>query len=120
MGHSATGGCRSPRDGPPWRPERQNARTGRGRLRSSMIFGWSGKRCHEAFLLRHLQGCADHRPLDTQNTQSALQREWPEYSKPMSRTELRARPYKKPRGSLGAWTAGQSWRARAGGKIERA
>lgn len=47
--------------------------------------------CFEAVLLRHLQGCAGHRPPDTPRAEQALLRQWPEYNKPMTRTELARR-----------------------------
>jgi hypothetical protein len=47
--------------------------------------------CFEAVLLRHLPNRATHRPPDTQGAQRALEREWPDYQKPMQRAELAKR-----------------------------
>lgn len=47
--------------------------------------------CHEALLLRHLLGLADHRPPDTRGAELALTREWPDYRKPMSAANLARR-----------------------------
>ena len=44
--------------------------------------------CFEALLLRHLPGCAAHRPPDSDNALRALQREWPDYLKPMEPKDL--------------------------------
>lgn len=46
---------------------------------------------HEAFLLRHLPGRAAHRPADSRLALQALQRDWPDYGKPMTRLRLSAR-----------------------------
>jgi hypothetical protein len=47
--------------------------------------------CFEAVLLRHLEGRAGHRPPDTPGAGRALERDWPDYEKPMSRTDLARR-----------------------------
>lgn len=47
--------------------------------------------CHEAFLLRHLEGYAHHRPSTTRAADVALRAAWPEYGKPMSRLLLARR-----------------------------
>ncbi|MGE0664918.1 MAG: RloB domain-containing protein [Sphingomonadales bacterium] len=47
--------------------------------------------CHEAFLLRHLQGRAQNRPATTAAARQALLRDWPEYTKPMPRAQLARR-----------------------------
>ena len=47
--------------------------------------------CHEALLLRHLPGRADRRPPATAEAVKALQKEWPEYAKPMTRHGLSQR-----------------------------
>jgi hypothetical protein len=47
--------------------------------------------CHEAFLLRHHLGRDTHRPPDSPNAGRALEREWPQYRKPMAAIDLRAR-----------------------------
>lgn len=47
--------------------------------------------CHEALLLRHLEGRADRRPATAQLSIQTLQRDWPDYRKPMTRHELRQR-----------------------------
>ena len=44
--------------------------------------------CFEAMLLRHLEGCATLQPPDTPGALKALQKDWPEYAKPMSRVAL--------------------------------
>lgn len=46
---------------------------------------------HEAFLLRHLEGCEQRRPQSTPDALVALLREWPEYKKPMSAIRLAQR-----------------------------
>lgn len=47
--------------------------------------------CHEALLLRHLDGRADRRPMTSAASLQALEREWPEYQKPMTRHDLSRR-----------------------------
>ncbi len=47
--------------------------------------------CHEAFLLRHHAGCDTHRPPDSANAGRALEKEWPQYRKPMAAIDLRVR-----------------------------
>jgi len=47
--------------------------------------------CFEAVLLRHLDGKTGHRPPDTPGAVKALQKEWVEYAKPMSRANLAKR-----------------------------
>jgi hypothetical protein len=47
--------------------------------------------CHEAFLLRHLQGHAQNRPPTTQAASAALRAAWPEYAKPMTKILLARR-----------------------------
>ena len=47
--------------------------------------------CHEALLLRHLQGRTDRRPVTSALSLQALQRDWPDYHKPMTRHDLRQR-----------------------------
>lgn len=47
--------------------------------------------CHEALLLRHLPGRANRRPMNSPDSLQALQREWPDYQKPMTRHDLRRR-----------------------------
>ncbi len=47
--------------------------------------------CFEAMLLRHLEGKAAHRPPDTAGALKALEKEWPEYRKPMTRASLARR-----------------------------
>ena len=49
--------------------------------------------CHEAFLLRHLSNCAQHRPPTTALAKSALVAEWQSYRKPMSRIEIARQIY---------------------------
>lgn len=47
--------------------------------------------CHEAFLLRHLEGFAQNRPPTSTNAEDALRAAWPDYSKPMTRLRLSRR-----------------------------
>lgn len=47
--------------------------------------------CHEALLLRHLDGCSQRRPPTTPSAQTALQAAWPEYAKPMTKLLLARR-----------------------------
>ncbi|WP_420709731.1 RloB domain-containing protein [Brevundimonas sp. SL130] len=47
--------------------------------------------CHEALLLRHLEGRTNRRPMTSPLSLQALQRDWPDYHKPMSRHGLRQR-----------------------------
>lgn len=47
--------------------------------------------CLEAMLLRHLEGHANKRPPDTPSAVKALGKEWPEYCKPMTRSNLARR-----------------------------
>ena len=47
--------------------------------------------CFEAVLLRHLDGRAAHRPPDTPGAGRALERDWPEYEKPMTSSDLARR-----------------------------
>lgn len=47
--------------------------------------------CFEAVLLRHLPGRTNHQPPDTARAQTAINREWPGYRKPMTRTQLATR-----------------------------
>ena len=44
--------------------------------------------CFEAMLLRHLTGKTGNRPPDTLGAISDLEKEWPSYRKPMTRTNL--------------------------------
>ncbi len=44
--------------------------------------------CHEALLLRHIDGCAALRPATTALAQAALRQRWPTYAKGMSAIEL--------------------------------
>lgn len=57
---------------------------------NDVVIVWQ-RPCFEAVLLRHLQGLAGHRPIDTPRAQWALVREWPEYEKPMTRADLARR-----------------------------
>jgi hypothetical protein len=47
--------------------------------------------CHEAVLLRHLQGCTQHRPPRQRDAEIALKRAWPDYDKPMTKSQLSRR-----------------------------
>jgi hypothetical protein len=44
--------------------------------------------CFEALLLRHFVAKSTSRPPNTREAERALKREWPEYEKPMARSEL--------------------------------
>ncbi len=44
--------------------------------------------CHEALLLRHLQGCVQRRPASTALAIAALLQEWPAYKKGMAASRL--------------------------------
>lgn len=44
--------------------------------------------CFEALLLRHLKGKESSRPPDTRAAIKALEKQWPEYRKPMTRADL--------------------------------
>jgi hypothetical protein len=44
--------------------------------------------CHEAMLLRHLEGCANRRPANSELSFQALVREWPQYRKNMPAVDL--------------------------------
>lgn len=47
--------------------------------------------CHEALLLRHLDGCAQRRPASTALAIAALAQEWPAYKKGMAASRLAER-----------------------------
>ncbi|PSS64480.1 hypothetical protein C6558_13425 [Ensifer sp. NM-2] len=47
--------------------------------------------CFEAVILRHLMGKTANRPPDSAAAIRALEKEWPEYRKPMSRADLARR-----------------------------
>lgn len=47
--------------------------------------------CHEAFLLRHLDGCLHRRPPTTAVSLAALRGVWPQYNKPMTKMNLAKR-----------------------------
>jgi len=47
--------------------------------------------CHEALLLRHLDGCNARRPPTSATAEDALRSEWPEYRKPMTKVGLARR-----------------------------
>ncbi len=47
--------------------------------------------CFEAVLLRHMPGRSGNRPIDTPTACRELRRDWPEYTKPMTRMELARR-----------------------------
>lgn len=47
--------------------------------------------CFEAVLLRHLEGKAGNRPPNSSGAIRALEKEWPEYRKPMTRANLARR-----------------------------
>ena len=49
------------------------------------------KPCFEALLLRHLPDCTTRRPPNTPRAVRMLEREWPGYKKPLSRTTLAGR-----------------------------
>lgn len=71
--------------------DRQRAeRAQRAAAANNIVIVWQ-RPCFEAVLLRHLDGRAAHRPPDTAEAGNALTRNWPEYQKPMSRTNLARR-----------------------------
>jgi len=45
---------------------------------------------HEAFLLRHLDGCQQHRP-PAGASFNALRQQWPDYAKPQTQIQLAQR-----------------------------
>ena len=47
--------------------------------------------CHEALLLRHMPNCSGNKPPICSVALQALVRLWPEYRKPMARTQLASR-----------------------------
>jgi hypothetical protein len=47
--------------------------------------------CHEAMLLRHLDGFAKNRPLTSRTAEAMLKAAWPDYRKPMTRIQLARR-----------------------------
>jgi hypothetical protein len=56
----------------------------------SIMILWQ-RPCFEAMLLRHLEGRAANRPPDSPGAIRALEKEWPEYRKPMTRANLSRR-----------------------------
>jgi hypothetical protein len=54
---------------------------------NDLVIIWQ-RSCFEAFLLRHLPQRATHRPPDTLGAHQALEREWPNYQKPLDRATL--------------------------------
>jgi hypothetical protein len=71
--------------------DRDRAERARGLAAANKIAIVWQEPCFEALLLRHLPGCTTRRPPDTQGANQALEREWPEYVKPMSRAALARR-----------------------------
>jgi hypothetical protein len=47
--------------------------------------------CHEAFLLRHLDGFAQKRPPTSVSAEAMLRAAWPDYRKPMTKIQLARR-----------------------------
>lgn len=47
--------------------------------------------CHEAFLLRHVDGFSNHRPPTSARAVAMLKSNWPDYHKPMTRIQLARR-----------------------------
>jgi hypothetical protein len=47
--------------------------------------------CHEAFLLRHLDGFAQNRPPTCAFAEAILKSDWPDYRKPMTKIQLARR-----------------------------
>jgi hypothetical protein len=73
--------------------EREPERAERARAlatRHGIAILWQ-RPCFEGMLLRHLAGKAANRPLDTPSALKALEKEWPEYRKPMTRAHLARR-----------------------------
>ncbi|MFG1279834.1 RloB domain-containing protein [Xanthobacter autotrophicus] len=69
------------------RPRREIEQLAR-QLRIAII--WQ-EPCHEAFLLRHLDGSSQRRPPTTTAAGAALRAEWPQYTKPMTKLHLARR-----------------------------
>lgn len=57
---------------------------------AELRFIWQSS-CHEALLLRHLDGCATLRPVTTSLAEAALRQRWPDYEKGMSAVDLAKR-----------------------------
>lgn len=57
---------------------------------AGMRFIWQST-CHEALLLRHLDGCAALRPMTTALAKAALLQRWPDYQQGISAVELAKR-----------------------------
>lgn len=57
---------------------------------AELRFIWQSS-CHEALLLRHLDGCATLRPATTPLAEAALRQRWPDYAKGMSAVDLAKR-----------------------------
>lgn len=70
----------------PLRDQRAQAIAREGRMR----FVWQ-RTCHEALLLRHLDGCATLRPPTTALAKAELLQRWPDYQQGMSASELEKR-----------------------------
>ena len=56
-------------------------------LENNILIIWQ-QPSHEAFLIRHLQGCAQLRPSTTGLADSRLLEKWPNYRKPMNRIQV--------------------------------
>lgn len=54
---------------------------------NELILIWQNP-CHEAFLLRHLEGCMNMRPKTNHEAEAKLRRQWPSYEKGMSTIRL--------------------------------
>lgn len=70
-------------------PQRDNQAM-QAAIDSSLSLIWQDP-CHEAMLLRHLDGCENLRPPTTPVALQQLCQRWPEYRKPMTSVRLAAR-----------------------------
>jgi hypothetical protein len=59
-------------------------------LKSQIRLIWQGP-CHEAFLLRHIDGCSALRPQSSQDAMRQLLQKWPNYKKGLSMLRLNER-----------------------------
>lgn len=55
-----------------------------------MLLVWQ-RPCHEAFLLRHLEGCESMDPADSREAMKMLRKRWHQYARPMQVSDLNER-----------------------------
>ena len=67
--------------------QNERDRTNSLALENNIFIVWQ-RPSHEAFLLRHLQGCAQLRPATIAQATSLLVDKWPNYRKPMNRMQV--------------------------------